>query len=329
MTLRAWTAILATLTTLALAACDATGTLGDDDDDADPGGLPFDLGGLACEHAFVNERLGGIHFWLLEMDEDGAFEAAFPNTATDAVVGTYDAETGALFATVSYDDGYALDSEEIEGTVHFETDGDASGSITATRAYRDGWVDEQARTVTLQGCERVVSLSYLDRAGDFVQVEITTSFTGDMTAEEAVEGSSSDGLSITYDSDLMDDYTRSDHMVMDDSATELSPDQVTDRVMLADGSGSGIYVSYREDDGQIDGFWDYHADGDQEGDWEMSVPAAPQNPVAWGHTSRYLDGTSESDYTKLTAGGEVDCHSEVDVHGNGFAECSDGTSEEF
>jgi len=325
VTLRAWTIFLCISATVLLAACDESGTMGN----GDPGGPPFDLDGLACEHPFVNERLGGVHYWLVELDEDGAFEATFPNTATDRVVGSYDSQTGALSATITFDDGYAVDSEEIEGTVQFEADGDSSGTYTAIRTYRDGWIEEQERTASVQGCTREVSWSYLDRAGDLVEVAVTTTFTSEMTADETAEGTASDGRSVTYDSELLADFSRADHIVMEDDATAVSPDQVTDRVILGDGSGTGTYVSYREDDGHIDGDWEYHADGDQEGDWEMTLPSAPQNPVGWGHTIHRLDGSSESDYTKLTAGGEVDCHSEVDVYGHGFTECDDGTYEEF
>ena len=137
-------------------------------------------------------------------------------------------------------------------------------------------------------------------------------------------------LTATYTSELFEDFTRHDVVVVEDVTTDVTPDQETDRVMEADGSGAGTYLTLREEGGQIDGDRLYHRDGDQEEDWEMTLPQSPINPYAWGHTNRYLDGSGDSEYTRHGAQGEeVHCTSEWGTDGHGQTECDDGTYEEF
>jgi len=322
-----------------LVACEGSGSIGDDDDSAagdddddDAAGaeLPFDLDALACEHAFVNERLGGVHYWLLDLQADGSFTAGFPNTTGDVVEGTYDPETGALSASMTFDEGYSLVTEELSGTVVFETNGDAEGEFTSIRTHLDGFVEEQTRSSSVVGCVRTVTGSYLDRDGELVSGDIVTTFTGSMTADETVEATLGEDQVTSRTSELFEDFTRADSMVVDDVTTDVNPDQQVERVMEADGSGFGTYVSFRDDGGQIDGERQYHRNGDQEEDWEMTLPQSPINPYAWGHTNRYLDGSGDSDYTRYGAQGEeVHCTSEWDADGSGHTECDDGTNEEF
>jgi hypothetical protein len=329
--MRAMSILLGLLFGFGLVACDEGGTLGDDDDDDTTGAQPpFDLDALSCEHAFVNERLGGVHYWLLDLQQDGSFTAIFPNTTGDLVEGTYDGETGAITAVMSFDDGYSLVTEELDGTVLFEANGDAEGEFSSTRTHLDGFVEEQVRTSSVVGCVRTVTGSYHDRDGELVSGEIVTTFTGDRTADEIMEADLGEDVTMSRTSELFEDFTRADSLAVDDVTTDVQPDQQTERVMEADGSGFGTYVNQRDDGGEIAGERQYHRDGDQEEDWEMTLPAAPVNPVAWGQTNRYLEGSGDSEYTRLGAdGSEVHCTSEWGTDGHGSTQCDDGTSEEF
>ncbi len=334
--MRAMSILLGLLFGFGLVACDESGSLGDDDDavgdDDDTTGAqpPFDLDGLSCEHAFVNERLGGVHYWLLELQADGSFAADFPNTAGDVVEGTYDRETGAITAVMSFDDGYSLVTEELDGTVMFEANGDSEGEFSSTRTHLDGFVEEQTRNSSVVGCVRTVTGAYHDRDGELVSGEIVTTFTGDETADETMAATLGEDVLMSRTSELFEDYTRADLVVVDDVTTGVEPDQQTERVMEGDGSGAGTYVNQREEGGEITGDRLYHRDGDQEEDWEMTLPDAPINPYAWGHTNRYLDGSGGSEYTRYGAQGvEVHCTSEWGADGHGSTQCDDGTYEEF
>jgi len=271
-----------------------------------------------------------VHYWLLELKADGTFEQTFPNTPADRVIGTYAVETGALSATVAYDEGYQSVEQTVEGTVTFEEDGDSTGTTTATTTDLDGFVEVAEHATALTGCERTLAFSFTDRDDEVVAGTIETIFTGAMTADETVEATLGEDLSVTYDSALHDDYSRTDEMTIDDATTEPSPDQIAERTMAGDGTGYGTYTAHRDDGGTQEGDWTYLANGDQTGSWEMSFPDAPYDPFAWGATTHYLDGAGESDYTRMTMQGEeVACHSEWDADGAGFTECDDGTYETF
>lgn len=315
------------LASLGLIAC-AEGELvpGDDDD----GGPPFDVAALACEHDYVNERLGGVHYWLLDLQAGGSFEQTFPNTTADRVTGTYDAETGALSATVTFDEGYKAIGETVEGTVIFESDGDAQASTTATTTYLDGFVEVSERFSVVEGCVRTTDVAHTDRDGEAMAGTIVTTFTGPMTADETIDASIGDDISVVFASDLHEDYSRTDDTTYDDGTTTPSPDQIAQRTMFGDGTGEGTYTNHRDDGGTQEGTWTYHADGDQDGDWEVTIPDAPFDPFAWGETTHQLDGSGSSDYTRMTMqGDEVICHSEWDADDHGFTECDDGFYEEY
>ena len=313
-----------------LAGCPAEVSLDDDDDDDGGGGAPFDTSALACEHDFVNERLGGLHYWLAVLAADGSFTAAFPNTPGAEVTGTYDLASGALAASLSYDEGYKVVSQEVEGTVTFETDGDMSGELTATLTYLDGFVEVQQRSSQLVGCARSVTYTSEDRNGEAVSVAVETTFTGAMTADETVAGTVGEQTEVSFVSQLNQDYSRDDAIEHDDLETDPSPDQVLDRTLLGDGSGSGTYVTERDQGRRVAGDWDYYPGGDYEGDWEMEAPDAPTNPIAWGHTYNALDLSGWSEYTRIGPGGvEVNCTSEWESDGSGVLDCDDGTHEEF
>lgn len=312
---------------LGLLAC-TEGELVPGDDDG--GGPPFDLDALACEHDFVNERLGGVHYWLLDLQADGHFEQGFPNTPADRVVGTYDRDTGALSATVTYDDGYKAVEELVEGTVVFQVDGDSEAELTGTTTYLDGFVEIAERASTVAACQRVTTMSTVDRGGEAVAGTIATTFTGPMTAEETIDATIGDDVEVAYDSLLHEDYSRDDDLVYEDLTTAPSPDQVLERTMLGDGSGTGSYVRQREDGGTQEGTLTYLANGDQHGPWEIHIPDAPYDPFAWGETTNYLDGSGETDYVRLTLQGEeVTCHGEWGADGHGYTECDDGSYEEY
>ena len=316
--------------TLALAGCPAEVDVGDDDDHGG-GSPPFDVSALSCEHDYVNERLGGLHYWLADLEADGSFTASFPNTPGDTVTGTYDAATGALSATVSYDEGYKLVSQTVEGTVTFDANGDMTGQTTATLTYLDDFVEIQQRSAEQVGCVRNASYTSEDRHGDAVSVNAETTFTGAATADEAIDGELGDLTRISLLSELNEDYSRDDTIEYDALDTEPDPDQEVERTLLGDGSGSGSYVSLRDEGRVVVGTWDYYPSGDYEGDWEMEAPDAPTSPVAWGHTYNNLDLSGWSEYTRLggPAGGEVNCTSEWDSDGAGVLDCDDGTHEEF
>ncbi len=302
---------------------------GDDDDDggAQP---PFDLDALSCEHDFVNERLGGLHYWLLDLQPDGTFEANFPSSPGDTVSGTYDEASGALSATVTFDEGYKITGEEVTGTVTFESNGDMTADTTVTLTYVDGFVELQERSSQQVGCTREVEYGYVDRRGDAIAVSVLTTATGAMTAEETVDADMGGHSAVHIASQLNDDFSRDDAMEIDDLETEPSPDQELDRTILGDGSGSGTYVTQRDGGRVMTGGWDYYPDGDQEGDWEMEDPNSPVSPIAWGHTYNALDLSGSTEYTRLGPGGtEVHCTSEWDSEGHGATECDDGTYEEF
>ncbi|MDP7112215.1 MAG: hypothetical protein QGH45_09635, partial [Myxococcota bacterium] len=286
---------------------------------------------LSCEHDFVNERLGGLHHWLADLDADGSFSASFPNTPGDTVTGTYDVGTGALIGSVTHDEGYKLVSRTVEGIVTFDTNGDMTGQTTVTLTYLDGFAEIQERDSQQVGCVRSVSYTSADRHGDAVSVTAETTFTGPMTADEAIEGELGETTEISFVSTLNEDYSRDDTIEYDTLDTEPDPDQEVERTLLGDGSGSGSYVSLRDEGRVVAGTWDYYPSGDYEGDWEMEAPDAPSNPVAWGHTYHNLDLSGWSEYTRLggPAGGEVNCVSEWDSDGSGVLDCDDGTHEEF
>lgn len=313
---------------LALTGCPGGVTIDDDDDDV--AGPPFDVEALSCEHAFVNERVGGLHYWLLDLQADGSFEASFPNSPGDAVTGTYDVATGALTASVTFDAGYKVTGEEVEGTVTFEGNGDMTAETTVVFTYLDGFVETQQRTSQQVGCIRGVEYTSEDRHGDAVTLAVETEITGDMTADETVDGDLGGHTTLHFQSQLNEDFSRDDAIEYDDLETAAAPDQEIDRTLLGDGTGSGTYVALRDEGRIIAGEWDYHANGDYEGDWELDVPDAPTNPVAWGHTYNSLDLSGSSEYTRLGQGGvEVQCTSEWDTEGHGLTECDDGTYEEF
>ncbi len=294
------------------------------------GSPPFDAAALSCEFDYVNERLGGVHYWLLELDGDGNFTAGFPNQAADTITGQFDTASGALTAEMTYDEGYEIIGATVNGTLTFAEDGDLEGELTYLFTDRDGWVEEQSHLLAQEGCERRTELSFVNRDGEAVHAEITTTFTTSMTADEVIEGSVGDDGQVRYESVLYEDFTREDHIEMDDQATETEPDQVVDRIMQPDGSGEGDYVTQREEGGSTSGNWVYDRNGDQEGDWQIESPQAPTNPVAWGHTVHYLDGSGESEYTRLGGqGDEIHCTSEWAADGSGTLDCDDGTHEEF
>lgn len=291
---------------------------------------PFDTSALSCEYDFVNDRLGGVHYWLLGMDGDGNFTASYPTTAADTVTGHWDAHTGALTADITYDDGYQLTGAAVSGSLTFTTDGELDGELSYQFTYRDGWVEDQQHVIVVLGCERFTEMTLLNRDGESVMAEITTTFTGSKTADEVIEGTVGDDGQVHYESSLYEDYTRGDQIEMDDLSTEMSPDQILERVTQPDGSGVASYVTEREDGGSTTGNWIYDRDGDQEGDWEIESPQAPANPVAWGHTIQYLDGSGESEYSRQGAQGTtVQCTSEWAADGSGTLDCDDGTHEEF
>lgn len=317
------------VTGLTLAGCPGGVTIDDGDDD-DAAGPPFDPAALSCEHAYVNERVGGLHYWLLDLQSDGTFQATFPNSPGDTVTGTYDVATGSLTASVTFDEGYKITSEEVEGTVTFEANGDMTAETTAVLTYLDGFVETQLRSSQQVGCTRDVEYTSEDRHGDAVTIAVETTMTGDMTANETVDGDLGGHTTVHFQSQLNEDFSRDDAIVYDDLETEASPDQELDRTLLGDGSGSGTYVAQRGEGRVMIGDWDYHPDGDYEGDWELESPDAPTNPVAWGHTYNALDLSGSSEYTRLGPGGiEVHCTSEWDTEGHGATDCDDGTHEEF
>ncbi len=317
------------ITSLALAGCPGGVTLGDDDDD-DGGAPPFDVETLSCEFDYLNERLGGLHYWLADLQADGSFQATFPSSPGDTVTGTYAASTGALSASMTYDEGYKVTTQEAEGTVTFQSNGDMTAETTVTLTYLDGFVETQQRSSQQVGCIRSVSYTSEDRRGDATAVTAETVFTGAMTADETVDGDIGGLTTIQFQSQLNEDFTRDDSIVYDDLETDASPDQEIERTILGDGSGAGTYVAQRGEGRVTTGDWDYHADGDYEGDWEMDVPDAPTNPVAWGHTYNHLDLSGSMEYTRLGPGGvEVQCTSAWDSDGHGVTECDDGTHEEY
>lgn len=320
----------AILLALVLASPGCPGDLTLDDDDAGGGELPFDLDALSCEHDFVNERLGGVHYWLLELGPDGSFEAEFPNSVGDRVIGTLDAGTGVLSATVTFDDGYKIVDELVAGTFTFEPDGDMTAESTVTMTYLDGFVEVQDRQSALTACMRTADYTSTDRRDETVTVSVETTFIGDMTALETVDGDIGGHTEVSFGSVLNEDYSRDDAITHDDLETPPSPDQEVERTMEADGSGHGTFVAVREQERMMIGAWDYHRDGDYEGDWELNDPDAPTNPVAWGHTINHLDGSGSMAYTRFGPGGtEVECTSEWDADGHGSTDCDDGTHEEF